>query len=263
MEIKNHSVLPTKVVQTWTELNLLTQIRLPLKDILQIKEISYGVFPEICGLNPRFNPNSKKVKVVLDVRLPKAAGNGNLPLIFKQLTRLLPSLEKHQCGEHLLDELKSGKSTPHLHDSGSATDIAHLMEHVMIDLQSRLTGMNSCSGITCAYRSPQSRFDMFVECRDQKVGLFTAFFAAELLSRLVKSKSLSRRYSALIDLAKYLYAKESCPPRNGRQQMGMELDPLATQISSTFNWKKSFVLPLLRTLKDFGFLNGRLPVTSR
>lgn len=219
-----------------------------MKDILEIKEISYGDFPEISGLNPRFRPGSQKVKMVLDIQAPEVSGNMDLYLILMKLMKLLPSLEKHQCGEHLMEDLKSGKKTEGESCSERVTDIAHLMEHVIIDLQSRVTGMDSCSGITCGYKNPYYRFDMFVECKDKKVGLFSAFYVVDLFEKLLRNKNLSRKYYAMIDLAKYLY-------RNKLLQMQMGFDPLVTRISSELGWKKSFVLSLLRELKEFGLFN--------
>ncbi|MCK4404836.1 MAG: hypothetical protein KAW02_07065 [candidate division Zixibacteria bacterium] len=220
-----------------------------MKGFLEIKEISYGEFPEILGLNPRFKPGGKKVKVVLDVQAPEIQkGNPDISSIFMKLIKLLPSLERHQCGEHLLEDIKSGKKGSYSEHSEKITDIAHIMEHVIIDLQSKITGMDSCSGITCGYKDPYFRFDLFVECKDKKVGMFSARFAADLLKRLLTNKSLSRRYYALIDLAQYLYGNNSL-------QRQTKIDPLASQISLEFGWKKRFVLPLLRKLQDFGFLN--------
>jgi hypothetical protein len=220
-----------------------------LSDSLEIKEISYGEFGEISTLNPRFKPGSKKVKIVLDVHAPQAQeGDGNLTSIFMKLTKLLPSLERHQCGEHLLQDLRSGKRNAYSQGLEKTTDLAHIMEHVIIDLQSNITGMNTCSGITCGYKDPGFRFDLFVECEDKRVGVFSAFFAAEVLERLLSKRELSRRYYVLVELAKYLYGK-------GRRLGPRKLDAAASQVSSEFGLKRSFVLPLLKTLQTFGFLN--------
>lgn len=178
--------------------------------------------------------------------------------------KLFPSLEKHQCGEQLLEDLKSGKQTyPHeggLTDCSShsdkITDLAHLMEHVIIDLQSNITGMDSCSGITCGYKNPYYRFDMFVECKDKKVGLFSAFLTADLFGNLLTHKNLSKTYPALIDLAKYLYRNKSFHPRTLQDQNQPEFNPWAGQISRELGWRKNFVLSLLSKLKEFGFFNG-------
>lgn len=219
-----------------------------MNDILQIREICYGEFPEICGLNPRFKPKSKKVKVVIDIHVPESQKSSrDLPLAFGRLMKLLPSLERHQCGEHLLEDLKSGTRDFRSQHPDEITDIAHMMEHVIIDLQANITGMDSCSGITCGYKNPSSRFDLFVECRDKKVGVFSALLATDLLKALLAKKILSGRFRALIDLAKYLYANKSL------LQLA-QLEPVVSRISTEFGWKRRFVLSLLGKLREFGLV---------
>jgi len=222
-----------------------------LNDILQIREISYGEFPEICGLNPRFKPKSKKVKIVIDVHVPESQkGSRDLPSAFGRLMKLLPSLERHQCGEHLLEDLKSGTRDFRSQHPDEITDIAHMMEHVIIDLQTNITGMDSCSGITCGYKNPSSRFDLFVECRDRKVGLFSALLATDLLKALLAKKILSGRFRASIDLAKYLYANKSLLQLT-------QLEPVVSRISTEFGWKRRFVLSLLGKLREFGLVSAK------
>jgi hypothetical protein len=220
-----------------------------LKEIIEIKELSYGEFSEISGLNPRFKPRGKKLKVVLDVNaLGRKDLNVGLTYVFNNLVKLLPSLERHQCGENLFEHIRSGNlSGDHQHPD-EITNIAHMMEHIIIDLQSNITGMNSCSGITCGYKKPVYRFDLFVECKDKKVGMFSAFFAAEILRRLVTNRRLSRRYPNLIDLTKHLYRERS------HRQLA-EPEHLVSQINQRWGWRRSFILLLLRKLKEFGFLD--------
>ncbi|UCB52310.1 MAG: hypothetical protein JSV10_10055 [Candidatus Zixiibacteriota bacterium] len=216
---------------------------------MQIREIYYGEFPEICGLNPRFKPKSKKVKVVVDINVPQIQkGNLDLSSAFGRLVRLLPSLERHQCGEHLLEDLGSGSKDFLSQHSDQITDIAHMMEHVIIDLQANITGMDSCSGITCGYKDPSSRFDLFVECRNKRVGVFSALLSIDLLRALLTKKILSGRFRALISLAKYLYANKSLLRL-------AQLEPAVARISSEFGWKRRFVLSLLGKLRDFGFID--------
>lgn len=234
-----------------------------MKELLKIKEISYGEFPEISGLNPKFKPGSKKVKVVLDIKLPDKEDHTDIYLIHSKLVRLLPSLEKHQCGEHLLEDLRSGKKTYHeetgleagLSQTDKMTDIAHLMEHVIIDVQTNVTGMDSCSGITCGYKKPEYRFDMFVESKDKKVGLFSVFFAVELFKQLFRNKNISRRYSSLIEMARFVY-RDQLPVGQA------ELDFLVGRIKKELGLKENTVLSLLKKLKELGFFNGKPALIS-
>jgi hypothetical protein len=226
---------------------------LSLKDILNIKEITYGEFPEISNLNPRFRTDSQKVKVTLDIQVAEAADLPDFSFIVGKLFRLLPTLKTHQCGEHLFDNLKLDGKTPRSSHHFSAcncrldivTDIAHLMEHVIIDLLSNITRMPSCSGITCGYREPGNRFDMFVECRDKNVGWFSINFAADIIRRLLESGNLPKSAHRLLDLVKYLY-------RNGSSRDQTELGSTTELIAKDLGLKKNEVSSLLQKLKDFG-----------
>ncbi len=228
-----------------------------MKDILDIREITYGEFPEISDLNPRFRADSKKVKVTLDIQLGEVTCHPDLSAILVKLTRLLPTLEKHQCGEHLFDNPKPGTATsllshrfsPCTCHSEIVTDIAHLMEHVIIDLQSNITRMPSCSGITCGYKDPDYRFDMFVECPDQSVGRFSINFTASMFRRLLESGNLPKSGHRLINIAKYLY-------QNGSTGDQTELGSITDHITRDLHLKRNEVTSLLQKLKEFGFFDS-------
>lgn len=228
-----------------------------MKDILDIKEITFGEFLEISGLNPRFKPDSKKLKLTLDIHLTETNNHPDLSLIFRRLVKLLPTLEKHQCGEHLFDNLRAGAKTSQNGHRFSAcncrsdifTDIAHLMEHVIIDLQSNITRMPSCSGITCGYRDPECRFDMFVECQDQSVGRFSINFTVNMFRRLLQNGNLPKSGHYLIELAKYLY-------RNGSTRDRTEFGSMTDHITRDLNLKRNEVTSLLQKLKEFGFCDS-------
>jgi hypothetical protein len=215
---------------------------------VEIKEVSYGEFPEVIGLNKRFRPGGKKIKVILDVLIPKSEKRTDFSLIYRKLLKLLPTLEKHKCGEDLFKGLESHKKIP----SGKverATHIAHLTEHMIIDLQSNITKMDSCSGITCGYKNPEHRFDLFIECKDEKVGRFSTFFAVDLMKRLLSGKNLIKRHFQTIELVKYLYQNTSSSQKS-------ELISLDSKIASDLGWTKRTVVSLFTELKNFGFLDS-------
>jgi hypothetical protein len=216
---------------------------------VEIKEISYGEFPEICGLNKRFKPGGRKLKVVLDIFVPKNKKKINFSLIYLKLLKLLPTLERHKCGENLFKNLKDHREIPS-QGVEQITHIAHLMEHVIIDLQSNITQMDSCSGITCGYKNPVHRFDLFVECKNEKVGRFSTFFAVDLVKRLLVGKNPSKRDFRLVKLVKYLYQKTSLLGLN-------QLVSLQAKIASDLGWTKRSVVSLLRELDNFGLLDSK------
>ncbi len=215
---------------------------------MDVKEVSYGEFPEIFGLNKRFKPGGKKLKVVLDVFVPKSKKKINFSLVYRKLLRLLPTLERHKCGEDLFRDLKNHKEIPS-EKVERITHIAHLVEHVIIDLQSNITKMDSCSGITCGYKNPEHRFDLFIECKDEKVGRFSVIFAVDLMKRLLLGKSIPQRDFRMVELVKYLYQKLSLLGFN-------QLISLQSRIASDLGWTRRSVVSLLKGLQHFGFFDS-------
>jgi hypothetical protein len=220
---------------------------------VDVKKVSYGEFPEIFGLNKRFKPGGKKLKVVLDILVPKSKKRTNLSSTYRKLIKLLPSLEKHKCGENLFRDLKDHKRIPSEKIEG-ITNIAHLIEHMIIDLQSNITKMDSCSGITCGYKNPEHRFDLFIECRDERMGRFSTFFAVDLMKRLLSEKSISKTDFRMLELVKYLYPKFSF--------WGFgQLISLQSKIASDLGWTRRSVVFMLKKLQHFGLLESPKPLS--
>jgi hypothetical protein len=227
------------------------------KSFVEIRDISYGEFPEVFGLNKRFKPGGKKLKVVLDVFVPQNDKGIGFPSVYRKLLKLLPTLEKHKCGENLFEGLRDHKENPQGKPE-QMTHIAHLIEHVIIDLQSNITKMDSCSGITCGYKNPEHRFDLFIECRDEDVGRFSAFFAVDLLKKLLLGKTLAKKHFRLIELVKYLYQNKSFPAFGGIfKSQKRKLISLDSKVASDLGWTKRSVVSLMKELTDFGFFDSK------
>jgi hypothetical protein len=62
--------------------------------------------------------------------------------------------------------------------------LAHLIEHVAIELIVAATGVPRCSGATCAHSGRLDRFDIFLECADPLAGRAAAVLAAALVRDL-------------------------------------------------------------------------------
>lgn len=200
---------------------------------MKIVEISYGKFPDISFLNPNFKINRTKIRVVLDIILSREK-EIELNSVYRQVHKLMPSLSKHRCCVSLfygsLD--KEGESSTPLKKIGDITDIAHLMEHMIIDLQANISCMDSCSGITCGYKEPDFRFDLFVECKDEDVARFCSYLSLDIMERIMMGKRVSPKYQKIIGLAKYLFKH---PRRaNSFEKMSKDLDLPYRSVKSLF-----------------------------
>lgn len=175
---------------------------------MQILRIQYVRVPKIQMLNHRFRPDAKHLVVTLDVEGYDPPATPDFLSMYRALADLFPTLSHHSCCEQwentpLFLQEAEGVSIKAV---GEAADVAHLIEHVMVDLQCAISQMRLCSGITCGYRTPENRFDIFVECTDPRVGAFSARLATFLVSMLLHKPRLSRRYRDLVDAARFVAA---------------------------------------------------------
>lgn len=193
---------------------------------MQILGISYGKFPDISFLNPNFKARSTKIRVVLDILLPRKI-EVNLSSVYRKVHKLMPTLSKHHCCTSLLYGSVGGSEQGDipLKRIGDITDIAHIMEHMIIDLQANVSLMDSCSGITCGYKEPDFRFDLFIECKDKDIARFSIYLTLDIIKRALLGKRVFPRYQRIIRLAKYLYEHPRSADSIGRISKDLNLPP--------------------------------------
>ncbi len=201
---------------------------------MQIKDLSFGKFPEISYLNPRFRPGSLKLKLVLNISLRRKI---NFKRLYKKIQRLFPTLPKHKCCVSFLHgsmDSFAKKELP-IEQVGGVTDLAHLLEHMVIDLVSFISQMKTVSGITCGYKTPLNRFDIFVECKEKNVARFSCYFSLFVLKEFLSGKRLSKKHYRIIQLAKLTFDNPS-------------LAFYPEEISSFFGWRKSYTKDRIKDL---------------
>lgn len=193
---------------------------------MKIVAISYGRFASISHLHRNFQNGVKRLRVTLEVNGNSHRTN-NFSLVFNQFLTILPTLAQHKCCENWIGpqpapKLSSGISIKKVGDS---TDFAHLVEHVMIDLMCNVGNMNLCSGITCGYESPKNRFDLFVECSQKRIGVFSANLAVFMMDYLLTEGRLPGETKETLKLAKYLYdhPRRKLTPRRLSDENGMKI----------------------------------------
>jgi len=160
-------------------------------------------------LNHRFRPDAHHLIVTLDVDAYDPPATNDFYSVYHALSDLFPTLSRHSCCEEWENTplyLQSIEGVS-IKSVGEAADVAHLIEHVIVDLQCAISGMRLCSGITCGHRAPENRFDIFVECRDPRVGAFSARLAIYLVAMLMHKPRVSLRYRDLVSAARLVGAQ--------------------------------------------------------
>ncbi len=155
-----------------------------------IRSIVFGPHPNARWLNPWFARESPLVKLSVDV-----SGGADADAAFRRavsvLVRHCPSLKRHVCAGADGGSFLEGTGNP-------TDDLAHLLEHLIIDLGARLTSLDTMSGVTCGHLAPPNRYDIFVECDHQRNAEFVTRLAVWAIDRAAAGRSdMPSLYSAL------------------------------------------------------------------
>ena len=169
-------------------------------DTILIREVVVGPFPEAVRLQPGFAPGVPRVRLTLDIGAGLRRKSG--PLGEEEARALLefcPRLLTHDCGGNgvLRDLLSGAVAAPvspavattssaalAIPEDGDGLPLAHLIEHVAIELIVTVTGVPRSSGATCAHAGRLDRFDIFLECADPLAGRAAAVLAVALVRDL-------------------------------------------------------------------------------
>lgn len=162
-----------------------------------------GAFPEISRLNPEFVPARLRLKLTLRI---DACGVPATGALFAALEASFPTMARHRCcGSGSLRSRVSEGAAPQEgagSDPDPGVDVAHLVEHLVIDIQHFVGRMTICSGVTCAYRSPPDRYDIFVESPEEKVGLLAASVAVGVSEDLLAGRGVDPHYRCVVETAR-------------------------------------------------------------
>lgn len=172
---------------------------------MEICSVGYGSYPEILLLNSNFKPGDRLLKVVLEVHKRDLKLLGDFGETYRKLMQLFPSIDRHQCchDQHYPGKVRTRGGVA-IREADIYANIAHLTEHVIIDLVASISGLSSVSGVTCGYLKPIGRHDIFVECPTKKLGLFAANLALEVMENLGNGTVQKNRVKKLTKLAKII-----------------------------------------------------------
>ena len=164
------------------------------RDAILIRDLRVGPYPEASPLHPGFVPGLPRVRLTIDLG---ARFRGDAPAFAagerEALLRLCPRLLEHACGgagelARLLDRPQGRPKDQPAGDASDARDgilVAHLIEHVAIEILVGVSGSGKCSGVTCAHRDRLDRFDIYIESADPMAGRACAILAVAVVRDLL------------------------------------------------------------------------------
>jgi hypothetical protein len=215
----------------------------PPAPVLEVLEIAHGEYPHVVSLNRDFREGTKKLKLTLRITDPRELPRARD--LMETLGEFLPSLSYHRCcGSNSLEETffeRGRRRRCAVEGADEGVDIAHLIEHVIIDVQHFVGRMRICSGVTCAYADPHDCYDVFVESPEESVGRASAVLALNLVGDLLDGFRPDPRYLCVMGLA-----------RLARDHAG---SPIHVQLESfEATWGAEPVAEAMEFLQGQGFL---------
>jgi hypothetical protein len=223
-------------------------------DSIAIRDLEVGPFPSASRLNPRFIPGVPRVRLTLDLGENLRGAAGPLGAAeTAQLLALCPRLLEHDCegGNPIQEMLSAPHHAPPQASPGPETGdglvLAHLIEHVAIDLIAAASGATRCSGVTCAYAGRLDRFDIFLECADPPLGRAVALLATAIVRDLCSGRDRLASHRRCRDLLAHLTATRS-------RHVAPE------DVASSLDWSVPDALESLDGLVRLGYLDP-LPAT--
>ncbi len=181
------------------------------EEVIRVVGSEYGTYPDLNEMNPAFQPGARTLKLTLEIDWRPEDPAADLSRLQDRLVALSPSLRRHQCrGPHQYRLLRppSGAGIP---GGGAAAAIepslalAHLAEHLLIDIFAHVAEVARVSGATGAWRDSTNRFDIFVECPDPALARLGTHLAVRwILSSNSDRTGFGRR--RLLDLGQLLFA---------------------------------------------------------
>ncbi len=180
--------------------------------------LDVGSHPQARRLNPQFSPEAPLLRLRVEVSWDPRDASTTLFGLEGRLARLSPTLARHQCRGHhdyriLRTLARDTGGPPRLgRDFEPSLALAHVLEHLIIDAVSFLTGAPIVSGATGALRGVPHRYDVFVECPDPALARLVVALPLSWLSSLAAGGSLDGEGWTTLVVARHLYLRRHAGP---------------------------------------------------
>jgi hypothetical protein len=149
------------------------------------------------------------LRVELEIEWEPANAVRALSTLETSLPAVCPGWNAHRCGgppEYHVRSFAAGDGAAERHVE-PALALAHLIEHVMIDVIAFVTSASSVSGVTGAKRGTRRRFDVFVECRDPAVGALARHLAISWATAILRDGGIDTEDARILAVARALYRR--------------------------------------------------------
>jgi CheY-like chemotaxis protein len=211
---------------------------------VRVLQLQSGAFREYEGLNPHFKAGARKLRYVLDTSLDNGLLGGVRTLDLDVFLPFFHRLSAHACGCGSVRESSRREfqyePSPSLVTLQHRIDIAHYLEHLVLDIQYDLGEAESISGVTVSLGAEASQFMTVVESEDVNLCVFAVNTALAMMHQALYAGTIDPRYRGVLAMARWL-----------RQSRKGETD--LRQVMAAMSADAATARYCLRALKVLGF----------
>lgn len=175
---------------------------------IRVQSLTVGPHPEARSLNRSFRSHVPLLKLRLEIEWEPPHPEAEMRRILQPLLALSPSLRDHTCrGDARYGVLRPGEGkTGHTGPPFEAPlALAHLIEHLIMDIVAFVLEEPKISGATGAPLETTDLFDVFVEAPDPAVAGLAVHLSLAWVVRVQARASLDGLGRATLEAARYLY----------------------------------------------------------
>ena len=170
--------------------------------MIGLVDVNHGTYESIEALNPRFVPGSLKMRVTVDTEHEPRASDEQ---VLMRLVAAFPGLLRHECRSDGNGKSWSAGETPiRLLRAEPSANQAHVLEHVVIEVLGVFDPRRVRSGVTCAWKDPPYRNDVFIENDRPALGEAVARLAVSALDAALDDRPMLPLYQDLMTLSALL-----------------------------------------------------------
>jgi len=208
--------------------------------------VEYGIFPEIEQYNAHFHAGSHKLRFLIDTSLDTSLLDGTQELNLDLFSPFFSTLSFHQCG---CGRTHAGSAHGFSFEPSASivslsqnVDIAHYMEHMVLDLQFQLGVRTKISGLTVKHENSTTEFETYVECDDVHLGIFSMNIVLAMMHQAMYCGVIDPRYHTVLGIAKWLRTREESPVTASEVTKVFDID--GAMVNFCFNTLNVFQYPL-------------------
>ncbi|MEW5806486.1 MAG: hypothetical protein AB1756_03920 [Acidobacteriota bacterium] len=204
--------------------------------------LKHNYYPEIIHLNPQFNPKIKLLRATILIDWKEDQKRKKIERLITKMAEISSTIHMHRCSDDgvYLPFAKQGKKKKKKSFDGDVA-LAHLIEHLTIDFLCFVTELRKCSGVTCAFRRPRNKFDLFIESIEVLPCIFSFSLAVSAVDALLQNGCPAEYFKNILKASRYCYMR--------RYDL---IEPL--DMAAFFNWGIIKTEEILEIISMAGFV---------